>query len=114
VRADGLPGGQLDAGRGETCHMSPMGRRLQPEITRHEPAGALFAGPDGLDANPRPRRRRARRPWIALEHGAEQGAAVRALLGGRARVQTHRDLAGHERATAGHLTEATRGTGPAR
>jgi release factor glutamine methyltransferase len=41
--------------------------------------------------------------WLLLEHGAGQGAAVRALLvaAGFAHVRSHRDLAGHERMTEG-------------
>jgi release factor glutamine methyltransferase len=40
--------------------------------------------------------------WLLLEHGAQQGAAVRALLlaAGWDDVQTQRDLAGQERVTA--------------
>lgn len=72
---------------------------------RFEPAAALTAGADGLDAL------RAivagaqafLRPegWLLLEHGAQQGAAVRALLAdeGYAEIATRRDLAGLERAT---------------
>ena len=41
--------------------------------------------------------------WLALEHGSDQGAAVRALLeaNGFHRVDTRRDLAGHERVSFG-------------
>jgi release factor glutamine methyltransferase len=41
--------------------------------------------------------------WLLLEHGATQGAAVRAELeaAGLAHVRSHRDLAGHERMTEG-------------
>jgi release factor glutamine methyltransferase len=41
--------------------------------------------------------------WLLLEHGATQGAAVRAALVARgfAHVRSHRDLAGHERMTEG-------------
>jgi release factor glutamine methyltransferase len=40
---------------------------------------------------------------LLLEHGHDQGAAVRALLqdAGLALVQTRRDLGGQERCTAG-------------
>ncbi len=39
--------------------------------------------------------------WLCLEHGTDQGAAVRARLVARgyAHVVSHRDLAGHERVT---------------
>ena len=41
--------------------------------------------------------------WLLLEHGADQGPEVRALLvaAGFAHVRSHRDLAGHERMTEG-------------
>jgi release factor glutamine methyltransferase len=41
--------------------------------------------------------------WLMLEHGADQGAQVRAalVLAGFRHVRSHRDLAGHERMTEG-------------
>lgn len=74
---------------------------------RYEPALALTSGADGLDAI---REIVGQAPahlksggWLLLEHGAEQGAAVRELLkqAGFLRIETRRDLAGHERASAG-------------
>jgi release factor glutamine methyltransferase len=43
--------------------------------------------------------------WLLLEHGYEQGAAVRDLLrtAGFSRVSTRRDLAGHERVSGGFI-----------
>lgn len=102
VQADGLPPGDWDAVVANLPYVAE-GERLAPEITRHEPAGALFAGPDGLDAI-RPLVARASGiPWIALEHGAEHGPAVRGMLRGAgwSEVRTERDLAGHERVTVG-------------
>jgi release factor glutamine methyltransferase len=73
----------------------------------HEPRAALVAGADGLEAlsaiaagagaHLAPGGR------LLLEHGADQGAAVRELLrtAGLADVETRRDLAGHERASEG-------------
>jgi release factor glutamine methyltransferase len=69
------------------------GAQLPPELA-HEPPGALFAGPDGLDvirrlaAAPRPE-------LLAVEIGAGQAAAVAELLGGA--VEILEDLAGIER-----------------
>ena len=74
--------------------------RLAPEITRHEPALGLFAGPDGLelirDLVPAAA---ARAPWLALELGAGQADAVETLMrdAGYGNVGRHRDLAGIER-----------------
>jgi release factor glutamine methyltransferase len=69
------------------------GARLPPELA-HEPAQALFAGPDGLAvirriaAAPRP-------PLLAVEIGAGQAQAVAELLGGDIEILS--DLAGIER-----------------
>ena len=74
---------------------------------RHEPVLALTPGGDGLDAL---RQIVAGAPahlaaggWLLLEHGHDQGAAVRSLLqaAGLVGVQTRRDLAGRERCTGG-------------
>lgn len=74
---------------------------------RHEPPSALVAGGQGLD-DLRAIVREARlhlapRGWLLVEHGAEQGAAVRDLFGaaGFLEIATRRDLAGHPRATGG-------------
>ena len=73
----------------------------------HEPAGALAAGADGLDAlaaiAAAARKHLEPGGTLVLEHGAAQGPAVRALLeaAGLVGVGTRRDLAGHERVTEG-------------
>jgi release factor glutamine methyltransferase len=77
---------------------------LAPEITRHEPAQALFAGPDGLDVIRRLVPAAARRaPWVALEIGAGQADAAEELMraAGLAHVARHPDLAGIERVVVG-------------
>ena len=79
---------------------------LAPEIVRHEPPGALFAGPDGLDcirALIAQAAERERIRMIALEHGAGQAQAVTELMkvAGFAEVRSERDLAGIERVTMG-------------
>jgi release factor glutamine methyltransferase len=72
---------------------------------RYEPRRALTAGVDGLDALRRIAADASAclKPGAALllEHGADQGEAVRALLRERAYtgVETRRDLNGLERAT---------------
>ena len=72
-----------------------------------EPNTALVSGPDGLDD--------IRQivadsvnyleagGWLCLEHGWKQGEAVRLLFDdtGFEKIQTRRDLAGHERVTGG-------------
>jgi len=77
---------------------------LAPEITRHEPALGLFAGPDGLEVIRELVPAAAQRaPWLALEVGAGHADAVEALLraAGLARIERHRDLAGIERVVVG-------------
>ena len=88
---------------------------LDPSVLDWEPAGALFAGPDGLDAirllvAGAPSRLRSG-GWLVLEHGLDQGAAVRSLLAtaGFVDVATHLDLAGHERCTVGRSGAAGAG-----
>jgi release factor glutamine methyltransferase len=80
---------------------------LEASVAEWEPAGALFGGPDGLDAI---RTLVAGAPlrllaggWLVLEHGMDQGEAVRALFrqAGFARVETRPDLASHDRCTLG-------------
>jgi len=75
---------------------------LAPEILRHEPPLALFAGADGLElirALCAQLAERERVRTVALEVGAGQAGVVAELLraGGFAEVQARRDLAGIER-----------------
>jgi release factor glutamine methyltransferase len=76
---------------------------------RFEPPSALVAGGDGLDAiraivRGAPAHLEPR-GWLLLEHGMEQGAAVRALLeaAGLEDTATWPDLAGLPRASGGRL-----------
>lgn len=80
----------------------------------HEPLRALESGPDGLDDL---RRIIGRAPahllpggWLLLEHGWDQAASVRRLLGqaGFAAVQSRRDLADIERCTGGRWLESVK------
>jgi release factor glutamine methyltransferase len=78
---------------------------LAPEILRHEPAEALFAGADGLDVLRRLATAAAASGarLAAFEVGAGQAAAVAGLLRGAgfARTEAARDLAGIERVVVG-------------
>lgn len=73
----------------------------------HEPRLALTPGADALRclreiARDAPQHLEAG-GWLLLEHGADQGAAVRheLVLAGCRYVRSHRDLAGYERITEG-------------
>lgn len=74
---------------------------LAPDILRHEPPLALFAGPDGLALIAPLLDQAGRGPArvVAVEVGAGQAAAVSDLAraAGFARVSTEADLAGIER-----------------
>jgi release factor glutamine methyltransferase len=77
---------------------------LQPEIARHEPPVALYAGPEGLTVIRRLVDQVAGSParFVALEVGMGQAAEVGEVLraAGFTSVATHRDLAGIERVVA--------------
>jgi len=79
---------------------------LAPEILRHEPAGALFSGPDGLDAIRSLIDQAAARASVrllALEVGARQAAVVIELMrtAGFPAVRSEPDLARIERVVVG-------------
>lgn len=73
----------------------------------HEPQAALVSGADGLDAIrvivSGASRQLAQGGTLLLEHGFDQGLAVRELLAhqGFTTMATRHDLAGHERCTGG-------------
>jgi release factor glutamine methyltransferase len=99
--ADLLEGldGSPDAVLANLPYVSEGSTALAPEITRYEPPGALFAGPDGLEVIRRLVGMLEGIPQVALEVGFDQSDAVQELLrqGGFGSVQALRDLAGHER-----------------
>ncbi|MGH3438505.1 MAG: peptide chain release factor N(5)-glutamine methyltransferase [Sciscionella sp.] len=82
----------------------PSGIEVPPEVADHDPAGAVFAGADGLDVI-RPvitcaARLLGRQGLLAIEHDDSHGETVPALLAAR-RVLTdvtdHPDLTGRPR-----------------
>ena len=78
---------------------------LQPEIARHEPPVALYAGPEGLTVIRRLVAQVAASParFVALEVGMGQAGEVAGVLraAGFGDVAVRRDLAGIERVVAG-------------
>lgn len=80
---------------------------LDDPALRHEPPAALASGPLGLDAIDAiaagARAHLAPGGWLLIEHGRDQGGAVRERLGraGLASVDTLADLQGLDRVTRG-------------
>jgi release factor glutamine methyltransferase len=102
--ADLFDGGPADAVLANLPYVAD-GAVLPPEITRYEPAGALFAGADGLGLVRRLIQQVADAPvrMVALEIGPEQAWPVARLMegAGLAAVDILRDLAGRERVVVG-------------
>jgi release factor glutamine methyltransferase len=104
VRADLLEGvGEVDAVVSNPPYVED-GADLPPEIARHEPAEALYAGLDGLAVVRRLVTQAGERgaAFLALEVGAGQALAVEELAraAGFGRTERRADLAGIERVVA--------------
>ncbi|HYQ68484.1 peptide chain release factor N(5)-glutamine methyltransferase [Actinophytocola sp.] len=89
----------------------PVGTEVPPEVSEHDPAEAVFAGPDGLAVIRHVVTLAARllRPGgaVGIEHDDTQGEAVPALLAARTvltRVADHDDLAGRPRFATAYRT----------
>lgn len=80
---------------------------LQQGDVRFEPITALASGADGLDDIRLISRETVERlkpgGWLLLEHGYDQGEAIRNILSqnGFESISTEQDLAGHDRVTLG-------------
>lgn len=104
-----LEGMTLDAIVANPPYIAEGDPHLGQGDVRFEPVHALVSADNGLadirqiaaDSPPC----LAAGGWLMLEHGFEQGAAVREIFAaaGFSDVTTHRDLAGHERVTAGQV-----------
>ncbi len=90
----------------------PVGAWVPPEVGEYDPATALWGGADGMDAVRvvEATARRLLRPGglVAVEHGAQQGAAVYWVFAeenGWRETRNHVDLAGRDRfVTAARLS----------
>jgi release factor glutamine methyltransferase len=104
VTADLMDGVSADAVLANLPYVAE-GAELPPEITLYEPAGALFAGVDGLDVIRRAVAAVAGPTvgLLALEIGSEQADSVSQLLweAGFAEVAVRHDLAGLARVVVG-------------
>jgi release factor glutamine methyltransferase len=99
LHADLLHGvGEVDAVLSNPPYVAACDR-LPPDVG-FEPRGALFGGEDGLDVIRRLVREASDVPFLALEVGAGQAAAVAALMP-HGEISLVRDLAGHERVVVG-------------
>jgi release factor glutamine methyltransferase len=76
------------------------GEHLPPEITRYEPAIALYGGPEGLDVYRLLAPLVRDVPFVAFEIAGWQGEAVAALLEHH-RTEVVKDLAGIDRVVVG-------------
>lgn len=93
-------------------YVDPEDPHLAQGDVRFEPREALVAKDRGLAdlhtlATAAPRHLLPG-GWLLLEHGADQGAAVRHFCAALESVHTWRDLAGHERVTGGRLPTTDR------
>jgi release factor glutamine methyltransferase len=85
--------------------------RVEAGVRRHEPHAALFSGATGLEALSAVVAGAPRHlipgGWLLLEHGDQQGGAVRRLLADRGFVDvaTVPDLAGLDRCTEGRRAD---------
>jgi release factor glutamine methyltransferase len=102
-----LAGERFDLVASNPPYIAASDPHLSQGDLRFEPQAALASGADGLDAI---RAIAAGAPahlhpggWLLLEHGWEQGGAVRALLhqAGLIDIATHRDLERRDRITLG-------------
>ena len=102
-----MPGRRFDLIASNPPYIAAGDAHLSQGDLRFEPPGALASGVDGLDdirlivAAAGAYLRDG--GWLLLEHGYDQGPAVRALLqaAGFREAATWQDLAGHDRVSGG-------------
>ncbi|HTD28674.1 MAG TPA: peptide chain release factor N(5)-glutamine methyltransferase [Xanthomonadaceae bacterium] len=105
-----LRGQRFDAIVSNPPYLAEDDPHLSNGDLRYEPRSALVSGSDGLDAIRMIVRQAPSHllpgGWLLLEHGWEQGAAVRTLFetSGCLEIATHRDIEQRERVTCGRWT----------
>jgi release factor glutamine methyltransferase len=103
-----LSGGMFDLIVGNPPYIDESDAHLDQGDLPHEPQMALVSAEKGLADLEQIVVNASKylhpRGWLLLEHGYDQGAAVRALFGGNGleRIETRLDLAGQERVTGGY------------
>ena len=111
VRGDwlGALAGPFDLIVSNPPYVDPDDHHLEQGDVRFEPRSALAAHDRGLAdlrvIAAQARERLAAGGWLMLEHGHDQGGAVRRLLAGHGfhDVTTRQDLGGNDRVTLGHV-----------
>lgn len=94
-------------------YVHPDDPHLMRGDLRFEPVTALGSAPDGLrdicEIVREARKHLLPGGWLLLEHGYDQGSAVRGILAaqGYCEVTTHSDLGGHERVSQGRTNPHT-------
>lgn len=104
---DNLPAGRFDLIVSNPPYVASGDHHLGEGDVQFEPSSALVAGDDGLDdirviVATSPQRLSAN-GWLMVEHGFDQGNAVRDLFrkAGLVTVETHRDYGNRDRLTLG-------------
>lgn len=114
---DALPGvvGGVDIVVANPPYIPEAAVPRDPEVARHDPAMALYSGPDGLDHIRRIETLAARLlragGWVVVEHADEQGTSAPAVFAASTswvEVSDHPDLTGRPRVVVARRAERTR------
>ena len=114
---DALPGvvGGVDIVVANPPYIPEAAVPRDPEVARHDPAMALYSGPDGLDHIRRIETLAARLlragGWVVVEHADEQGTSAPAVFAASTswvEVSDHLDLTGRPRVVVARRAERTR------
>lgn len=106
---EGLPDIRFDLVVSNPPYIAENDHHLSRGDVRFEPHSALVSGPDGLDAIRHIVRESpqwlARHGWLVLEHGYDQGKAVRGIMtdAGFESVETRQDYGHRDRLTLGRF-----------